>query len=51
LCAGNGFTDAMPFFPGHPVPADVAIRGERASLIRPRVGSADWLGGPLLPAW
>jgi diaminopimelate decarboxylase len=46
-----GFTESMPFFLSHPVPAEVAIRGGRAALIRARLEPADWLGRQLLPAW
>ncbi len=46
-----GFTESMPFFLSHPIPAEVAIRGGRASLIRPRVDPADWLDRQVVPAW
>jgi diaminopimelate decarboxylase len=46
-----GFTESMPFFLSHPIPAEVAIRGGRASLIRPRVDPADWLDRQILPVW
>jgi diaminopimelate decarboxylase len=46
-----GFTESMPFFLSHPVPAEVAIRRGRAALIRARLEPADWLGRQLLPAW
>ncbi len=46
-----GFTESMPYFLSHPVPAEVAIRGGRAALIRPRLEPADWLGRQLLPHW
>ena len=31
-----GFTESMPLFLSHPIPAEVALRGGRAALIRPR---------------
>ena len=31
-----GFTESMPLFLSHPIPAEVAVRGGRAALIRPR---------------
>ncbi len=44
-----GFTESMPFFLSHPVPAEVAIRGGRASLLRPRLEPATWLDWQRLP--
>jgi hypothetical protein len=38
-------------FLSHPAPAEVAIRGGRAVLIRPRLEPAAWLEAQLLPAW
>jgi diaminopimelate decarboxylase len=46
-----GFTESMPLFLSHAVPAEVAIRGGRAALIRPRLEPAEWLDRQLLPAW
>jgi len=46
-----GFTESMPLFLSHPIPAEVAIRGGRAALIRPRVEPASWLAGQLDPDW
>jgi diaminopimelate decarboxylase len=46
-----GFTESMPFFLSHPIPAEVAIRGGRAALIRPRQEPAEWLGRQLAPNW
>lgn len=46
-----GFTESMPLFLSHPTPAEVAIRGGRAALIRPRREPSAWLGEQLLPAW
>jgi diaminopimelate decarboxylase len=38
-----GFTESMPWFLSHPVPAEVAARGGRAAVIRPRLDPAEWL--------
>lgn len=46
-----GFTESMPLFLSHPIPAEVAIRGGRAALIRPRVEPETWLAGQVDPAW
>jgi len=46
-----GFTESMPLFLSHPIPAEVAIRGGRAALIRPRVEPASWLAGQVDPDW
>lgn len=46
-----GFTESMPLFLSHPTPAEVAIRGGRAALIRPRREPSAWLEEQLLPAW
>ena len=46
-----GFTESMPLFLSHPIPAEVAVRGGRAALIRPRQEPADWLARQLTPDW
>ena len=46
-----GFTESMPLFLSHPTPAEVAVRGGRAALIRPRVDPARWLDEQVVPAW
>jgi diaminopimelate decarboxylase len=46
-----GFTESMPLFLSHPMPAEIAIRGGRVMLIRPRVEPSAWLDPQLLPAW
>jgi diaminopimelate decarboxylase len=46
-----GFTESMPFFLSHPIPAEVAIRRGRAELIRPRQDPAEWLDQQRVPAW
>jgi diaminopimelate decarboxylase len=44
-----GFTESMPFFLSHPIPAEVAVRGGRASLLRPRLEPSTWLDWQRLP--
>ncbi len=46
-----GFTESMPFFLSHPIPAEVAVRDGRAELIRPRQDPAEWLERQRLPEW
>ena len=46
-----GFTESMPLFLSHPIPAEVAIRGGHAALIRPRMEPATWLDAQISPAW
>jgi diaminopimelate decarboxylase len=46
-----GFTESMPLFLSHPVPAEVAVRGGRAELIRPRQEPSEWLERQIAPAW
>jgi diaminopimelate decarboxylase len=46
-----GFTESMPLFLSHPVPAEIAVRGGRAELIRPRQEPAEWLERQVVPAW
>lgn len=46
-----GFTQSMPWFLSHPGPAEVAVSGGRAALIRPRLDPAELLNGQRLPAW
>lgn len=46
-----GFSEAMPFFLSHPVPAEVAIRGGRAALLRPRLEPTAWLDWQSIPDW
>jgi diaminopimelate decarboxylase len=38
-----GFSESMPLFLSHPTPAEVAVQGGRARLIRPRIEPADIL--------
>jgi diaminopimelate decarboxylase len=46
-----GFTESMPLFLSHPIPAEVAVRGGRAALIRPRQDPGEWLDRQIAPEW
>ena len=46
-----GFTESMPLFLSHPIPAEVAVRGGQAALIRPRVEPRRWLDDQIAPTW
>jgi diaminopimelate decarboxylase len=46
-----GFTESMPLFLSHPIPAEVALRGGQAALIRPRQEPVEWLERQVVPAW
>jgi diaminopimelate decarboxylase len=46
-----GYTESMPLFLSHPVPAEVAISDGRAALLRPRIEPSTWLQTQRLPAW
>ena len=46
-----GYTESMPLFLSHPMPAEVAVRGGRAELIRPRIEPSELLERQILPAW
>ena len=46
-----GFTESMPLFLSHPIPAEVVVRGGRAALIRPRQEPGEWLDRQRLPAF
>jgi diaminopimelate decarboxylase len=46
-----GFTESMPFFLSHPIPAEVAIKGGRPALIRPRIEPSEWLDRQIAPGW
>ena len=43
-----GFTESMPLFLSHPIPAEVAVRDGRAALIRPRQDPGEWLDRQIL---
>jgi diaminopimelate decarboxylase len=44
-----GFTESMPLFLSHPIPAEVIARDGRAALIRPRLDPKAWLDQQLIP--
>ena len=44
-----GFTESMPFFLSHPMPAEVAVHDGEASLLRPRLEPETWLSRQILP--
>jgi diaminopimelate decarboxylase len=44
-----GFTESMPYFLSHPIPAEVVARDGRAELIRPRLDPRTWLDQQLVP--
>jgi diaminopimelate decarboxylase len=46
-----GFTESMPFFLSHPIPAEVAVRGGIAQMIRPRQDPGEWLARQTVPDW
>jgi diaminopimelate decarboxylase len=46
-----GFTESMPLFLSHAVPPEIAIRGGRAEVIRPRQEPEDWLRCQRVPDW
>ena len=46
-----GFTESMPLFLSHPIPAEVAVRDGQAALIRPRQEPSEWLDRQIAPDW
>lgn len=44
-----GFTESMPLFLSHPIPAEVVVRNGRAGLIRPRLDPGEWLDRQQVP--
>ncbi len=46
-----GYTESMPLFLSHPMPAEVGLRDGRAELLRPRVEPVEWLDRQRNPAW
>ena len=46
-----GYTESMPLFLSHPMPAEIAIRGGQAALLRPRIEPASWLEAQRRPVW
>jgi diaminopimelate decarboxylase len=43
-----GFTESMPLFLSHAIPAEVVVRGGEMALIRPRQEPAEWLDRQIL---
>jgi len=46
-----GFTESMPFFLSHPIPAEIAVRDGRAALLRPRLEPTTWLNWQAIVEW
>lgn len=46
-----GFTESMPWFLSHPTPAEVAVRGGVARLIRPHIEPEETLARQIDPDW
>jgi len=46
-----GYTESMPFFLSHPIPAEVAILHGHVELIRPRIPPSEWLDRQRIPDW
>jgi diaminopimelate decarboxylase len=46
-----GFTESMPLFLSHAIPAEVAVRNGRAAVIRPRMDPSEWLERQVIPGW
>jgi diaminopimelate decarboxylase len=46
-----GYTESMPLFLSHPMPAEVALSGGRTVLLRPRIEPETWLAQQLDPGW
>jgi diaminopimelate decarboxylase len=46
-----GFTESMPMFLSHGAPAEVAVMGGTARLIRPRMTAAEFLDRQISPDW
>jgi diaminopimelate decarboxylase len=46
-----GFTESMPLFLSHGAPAEVAVLGGRARMIRPRMTAAEFLDRQISPDW
>ncbi len=44
-----GFTESMPYFLSHPIPAEVVARNGEADLIRPRLDPGAWLEQQRIP--
>ena len=46
-----GFTESMPYFLSHATPAEVAVRGGEARLLRPRLDPLEVLARQRMPRW
>ncbi len=46
-----GFTESIALFLSHPIPPEIAIRGGRAEVIRPRQEPEEWLRRQVVPRW
>ena len=46
-----GFTESMPMFLSHGSPAEVAVLGGTARLVRPRMTPAEFLDRQISPDW
>lgn len=46
-----GFTESMPLFLSHAIPAEIVLRGGEPRLARPRTEPDEWIGRQLLPEW
>jgi diaminopimelate decarboxylase len=46
-----GFTESMPLFLSHATPAEVAVRGGDARVVRARIEPEAWLAGQVVPGW
>jgi diaminopimelate decarboxylase len=46
-----GFTESMPLFLSHPIPAEIAIRDGTAAMLRPRLEPHTWLDLQMLPVF
>jgi diaminopimelate decarboxylase len=46
-----GFTESMPYFLSHPIPAEIAVLDGRHALLRPRVEPDAWLAAQRAPEW
>jgi diaminopimelate decarboxylase len=44
-----GFTESMPYFLSHPIPAEVIARDGQAECIRPRLDPVTWLDAQVIP--
>jgi diaminopimelate decarboxylase len=44
-----GFTESMPLFLSHPIPAEVIVRDGQAGLARPRLDPGEWLDRQVVP--